>query len=563
MGGKIDKQMMNDFKTYSQRSSDQGKQISEQEAMTLIRRAKTLNGTYTSSCFGSSENKGTNDLKSLVKQHGDRFSPESKAAINAFVTTGNLPRYQTAPVGMDIPVVNPPYNAGVGGSSMPSNGAAVPVFANGGMPPIIGSGGAAVRNPGIPSGSPSGVNFNGGAINAGAGHAASGAMDTTRRDAPRAGRPRADSGPGSNGSISARPDPRNPAHGPAAGGAVLNPTGPRPTPATPVAPTTPTTPTTPATPAAPSMPSTPPANIGGPTGVSTPHGTRTLDFKSQNSTWNCHWFPMQETRPGGDAMNNLYAKGGALYKLDLLTGKSSQQYEYAHHRKGIGEGRQYSWWGHCNDAAQSACILREPKRAVTMTARDGSKVTFDTNDIQGLLVKASSSLMSKVDFKGQRFNTANRDDPNEPYPDMFIEVMTSWAKDGLPFVLDIDREGQVWNFPYDQVQIDESTRAPQGFDPSSLASNGAVTYYHIHMAGTGYPDKVRNYECFVQRDGSGKVLKSGWIKTPNTNNNPDFMWRPHPAANLYDRATWHLHDKPSNPEIDMQTIYDIYMQSIA
>lgn len=544
MGGKIDKQMMNDFKTFSQRSSDQGKQISEQEAMTLIRRAKTLNGTYTSSCFGSSENKGTNDLKSLMKKGGDIFSPESKAAINTFVTTGNLPRYQTAPMGTGTPVVSIPNDIGSGGSGMPRGGSVGPVPVNVGTPNMPNSGRTGGR---VAGGTTMPVSGGGTGTSMGGANGSGGATRTGgagNSGAPRGGRPRADSGPGTGGAVTGRAGSR-----PGTGGGAVSPslpTEPRPT-----------------TPNTPSTPSTPPANVGGPTGITTPHGTRIVDFKSQKPTWNCHWFPMQESRPGGDATNNLYAKGGALYKLDLLTGKNSQQYEYAHHRKSIAEGRQYSWWGHCNDASQAACVLQEPKRSVTMTARDGSKVTFDTNDIQGLLVKASSSLMSKVDFKGQRFNTPNRDDPNEPYPDMFIDVMTTWANEGLPFVLDIDREGQVWNFAYDQLQIDESNKAPQGFDSSSLGSNGTTKFYHIHMEGTGYPDKVRNYEAYVQRDANGKVLKSGWIKTPNSNNNPDFMWRPHPIANLNDKASWQLQGKPSNPEIDMQMIYDIYMQSIA
>ena len=306
-----------------------------------------------------------------------------------------------------------------------------------------------------------------------------------------------------------------------------------------------------------------PGRVNSGTDIVGPRGKEILNFSASKRTWECHWFPMQETRPGGDPVNNLYSEGGPLDKLDKLTGAKAREYEFGHNRKSIEEGNQFSWWGHCDKAASLACLLVSPKNPVIMTNSHGEQIRFTRNDIQGLLVKVASSLSTKVDFKGERFNEASRDDPNEPAPEIFMEVIQEWAKDGLPFVLDIDRSKQVWNFPYDQVIIYESDQSPDGFDPSSISGDASVKYYHIDMAGTGFDSKIRKYECFVQRDSSGHVIKSAWIKTPNTHNNPDFMWRPHPVANLMEKSSWQTRGTPSNPEVDPQVVYEIYMKSLA
>lgn len=330
-------------------------------------------------------------------------------------------------------------------------------------------------------------------------------------------------------------DPSHPSDpsvgGSAGGGANAGPSGPTMP--------TPTTPTTP---------------VGGDdVGTVGPNGKVILDFRASKSTWGCHWFPMQETRAGGDPTNNLYAVGGPLDKLDKVTGGNARQYEWNNNRKAVDAGREYSWWGHCNNASEAACILPEPKHSVVMTGRDGSQVKFSKNDIQGLLVKCTPGLITRVDFKGERFNTPSRDNPNDPAPAMFIQVMKDWSDEGIPFVLDIDRSEQVWNFPYDQVKISESDNAPQGVSVPSGAK-----YYHIEMSGTGFPEKARIYECWVAADGS-----SEWVKTPNTHNNPDFMWRPHAIGDIMDKTTWQLRGRPSNPEVDPQMVYEIYMKSLA
>lgn len=293
-----------------------------------------------------------------------------------------------------------------------------------------------------------------------------------------------------------------------------------------------------------------------------PYGRIILDFTAKKKTWRCHWFPMQETRPGGDPINNLYAKNGALDKLDRVTGARARDYEFKRYRKGIDEGDAYGWWGHCDSSAEASCLLEEPRFDVVVNGKDGKPVKFSTIDIQGLIVKMMPNLIDRVDFRGNRFDDERWDDPNDPNPAVFISVLKSWARDGQPFVMDIDRKQKVWNFPYDRVRIYESLKAPDGFDKKNLPEDGLVKFYHIEMSGTGFYETKRLYQCFIQFALDGSVLRSEWIKTQKSHQNPDFLWRPHPVGDLMNRATWTSNKLKSNPRMDPGVVYDIYMKSI-
>lgn len=324
-------------------------------------------------------------------------------------------------------------------------------------------------------------------------------------------------------------------------------------------------------------PTSPISMPGAAVGTIGQHGKIILDFQAHHKTCAWHWFPMQETRAGGDPLNNLYAKYGCLDKLDKVTGGTARQYEYEHNRTAKDAGKQFAWWGYCNNAAEAACILPEPKKSVVMRAKNSaslsplqaqllegyigfeSEITFSKNDIQGLLALMSSSLVARMDFVSERSDSIF-DEPNDAKPELFLKIMQEWSADGLPFVMDIDRGEQVWNFPYDQVRITESDKAPDGFNASSLPRDGSVKYYHIDMSGTGFDTKRRVYECFVQKGANGQVVASGWIKTPKTHENPDFTWRPHPIADIMNKDNWVLRGRPSNPMIDPKTIYNNYMK---
>lgn len=535
---RIDSQMMGIYKESTRSSSMGGKTIAEQEAILLIKRAQEINESSGHSCFSSSSTKGNKYLMRLVKHNKEAFSDESRAMIKSYLKTGRMPE-----------MVRPSmHHAGGGIHTRPSRPSISPGENMGGT--MVDSHPSTPR----PTSRP---NANGGSVvvNAGSGMPAS----SDRPSVNNGGRIVVSDNPGAPRPGSMPPPANNPSSGIAAPGGrpSVNDSGTG-------APVNVGRPSV-GTPSSPERPNggTVDGIDGGSDPVVSPGVKEIMNFIAKKLTWGCHWFPMQETRPGGDPVNNLYAQGGPLDKLDMITGMKAREYEFAHNRKAVDAGKEYSWWGHCDKAATAACILAMPKHGVTMVAQNGEKVHFTKNDIQGLLVKAVPDLSIKVDFKGERFNNPARDNPNDPAPEFFLEVMQEWAKDGMPFVLDIDPGVQVWNFPYDKAKVTESTTAPEGYDASALPQDGSVKYYHIDMSGTGFDEKARRYECFIQRDAGGKVVKSGWIKTPNTHNNPDFMWRPHPAGDIMNPNTWVSRGAGNNPQVDLKTIFEIYQKSLA
>lgn len=581
---KIDNQMLQKFQSFTG-APEEGKQVSQDEARVLMGRAQILNKTYTGSCTGAKGKRGNKSLDSLVHTYPDKFSVESKADINYFIKSGRMP--QMAPQGFK------PIIADSSSSSMAPKGFGGESISSG-----VKSGGACSVDDSTTSSSSSGFESS----------STTSDIAEARRSLGRRGTPQENPGmiiSGPSAPVSGVPNNFNPASvantsSPVGNinsvGAVpsvmpsnLNNTvapnvNPQPANARPAnnagnvannanigitanpRNNVPETPNAPVSNPVPTPVSSGPARVGGTTGITTPHGVRILDFKANNPTWQCNWFPTQErTHLGGDPRYNLYAMDGALHKLDLVTGSNARDFEYSNHRKQLGAGPNYLWWGNCDKASTVACIFKQPKRAVTMKAQDGSTIVFTPNDVQGLLVRAVSSMTASTDFKGQRCNDPSRDDPMEPRPNVLIDALMEWCNDGtgLAQAWDIDPTGKVWNYPYDTIQIDESDKPTPGFDPSSISGGGSVKYYHIHASGNGYPDQVRDLAGYVQKDASGAVISSNWIFTPETNKNIDFIWRPHPVANLYDKSSWVLRGKPENPNIDMGVIYDIYMKSIA
>lgn len=284
------------------------------------------------------------------------------------------------------------------------------------------------------------------------------------------------------------------------------------------------------------------------TGMRGPHGVNILSFQAKKPTWGCHWFPMKEHREGGDPTNNLFAKGGCLDKLDQLTGGNARDWEFQNARKDFHAGAEFNWWGHCNNAAEISCVLPAVKHGVTMNGANGQEVEFTPNDIQGLLVSISSCLVDRVDFRGERYN-GRSDNPNDPSPEMFLSTVQEWAKAGMPFAMDIDPKQQVWNFAYDGVQVFENV-------------SGNRREYYIEVTSTGYPEHNRTYQAFIEYDANGRTTGSGWLNTPDTDNNPDFLWRPIPKGDLMNSAMWTTQGNQGNPHISPQTVYDIYIQSI-
>ena len=193
-------------------------------------------------------------------------------------------------------------------------------------------------------------------------------------------------------------------------------------------------------------------------------------------------------------------------------------------------------------------------------------MTDAANDIAGLLVKVSSSLASRFDFEGNRYNRES-DDIRDPKPHDFLEkVIKAWGSESsnpIPFVLDIDRAEAVWNYPYDQGKVWELSGAPDEFDTSDLPSDGRVAFFAAELKGTGFEEQARLYQFWIQYDDNGEVLESGWVEGRDAKINPDFAWRPRPVGDLSDKANWVTNARrQSNPEVKAEEVFEIYARSL-
>ena len=288
-----------------------------------------------------------------------------------------------------------------------------------------------------------------------------------------------------------------------------------------------------------------------------------MEWKSDKETWHCHWFPMQVKKIlGHDLANNLFAKGGVLEKYDQVFGTESREYELKHNRRSYFSWENDAGWaGHCNNASEVACMLEKPKKPVTYKG-----VTFSAHDISGLLVKVSDSLRTSMDFVGERYGDAE-DDKSDPAPHVFLsKVLRAWggeAEAPVPFVLDVTRKKAVWNYPYDQGRVTESTRAPRFFNESKLPREGHIVFYRAELRGTTFEKQARDYRFWIQYANDGSVIESAWIKGSDTKINPDFAWRPHPAGDLADKANWASRpERQNNPHVRAEDVYEIYRRSL-
>ncbi len=542
----------------------QGGQINEQQMQALIKNAQELNQSSKSNHphlqnianhlhHSHHTPKGNKSLKALIKHHTDRFTPQAYTMAKNFLRTGTFTQSNISHSTANTHFHHTSAPLSPANHPRPSNMPAATTNTTPAAVAIRPAPSSTLNAPSNISPRPATPLVNN--------HVTPTTVPSSYRPTmpptPVVNRPVASVGTPSS---SYRPTmPSTPVINTPVVSAGMPSSSPRPTmPSAPVINTPVVSAGTPSAPTAPTIVEAPSLSVNGPETI---NGSNVIvDFHGKK-TWNVHWFPMKETKVGGDPINNLYAVGGPLHKLDMVSGKNARGYENSNYHK---TGSEHAWWGHCNNASEIACLLPEVKRPVIMKGADGSDVKFSKNDIQGILTKVSSHLSSNVDFKGERYNGAGSN-PFDPAPELFISTLKEWSKDKLAFVMDIDNKEQVWNFPYDSAKIIESSTAPAGFNPSSISASGNIKYYHINMEGSGYPDKRRVYDCYVVYGNDGKVVSSNWIKMPSNHANPDFLWRPHPVGDLMSKNTWTYKDgvKVNNPEVDMGLVYDIYMQSIA
>ncbi len=311
------------------------------------------------------------------------------------------------------------------------------------------------------------------------------------------------------------------------------------------------------------LPAEPVAPVAPVTPVGPRQEVKIGSWKCEKQTWHCHWFPMQARQPGGDPTNNLYAEKGVLHKYDQAFGRSSRTHELENLAKAYDAGDKYAWWGHCNFASQVASLLEKPIYDVTHNG-----VTFTAHDISGLLVKIVPSLSGKIDFSGKRYNEPS-DNPNEPVPSQFLkDILQKWgykADKPKPFILDIDRKEQVWNYPFDQGEVYECNQPPEGFDVSALPTGGKIKYYRAELSGTGFDEQKREYQFWVHYDEHDNMMEGGeYIVGGDAKINPDFGWQALAKGDLSQKEFWVTDERSqNNPLVRAEDVYPLYMASIS
>ena len=224
--------------------------------------------------------------------------------------------------------------------------------------------------------------------------------------------------------------------------------------------------------------------------------------------WSGYWWPMLENG------YNLYSAGGAMQKYDqylaangIATG--AQSWERANR---FTADRANSWWGYCHASAAAAILAPEPS-AVT---RNG--VNFTVNDVKGL----TTSLYYEPTY--QWLSGVRVDDPNDRSSAAYQDIAPAWMDYLLryyiryhkyPFIMDVNANSQVWNYPvfaYDR----ESTQYAGGIE--DVRTTVWFTSPDWNTTGTRYFSRTYTYR--LQAGTLGQ-----WFGA-SVNDHPDFAWVP-------------------------------------
>lgn len=226
--------------------------------------------------------------------------------------------------------------------------------------------------------------------------------------------------------------------------------------------------------------------------------------------WSGSWWPMLSTQV------NLYDDGGPLEKYDSYvkattgTAGGAKAWERANHAT---DNEANSWWGHCH--AWSAASILTPQPPTTRTVEG---IAFDGNDLRGLVTELYYSPKlnwlagTRVDDKNDTTSAAYKD-VAPAWMDWLLRYYVRYYK--YPFVMDINANAEVWNFPA-YAYSRSSTANADGSESVTTTVWYANPKYGV--TGTSYFSRTYTY-----------TLKSGTLGTwtgDSVKDHPDFAWLP-------------------------------------
>lgn len=205
------------------------------------------------------------------------------------------------------------------------------------------------------------------------------------------------------------------------------------------------------------------------------------------------------------------------------------------------------WMGLCHGWAGAASNFSEPK-SIVLKNPDGLRIPFGSADIKALLAyfQQKREIESKRRMLGlrcmedlsQRPEQANQPPCKGVNPGSFHMVLANYI-DRLkkPFIVDIDRELEVWNYvAYGFKSEVVSSKVPV-YDSAALGTTQILhlktsMLYHRDIEPQEQPlgdsdmgqKEAEKYEYYLELNSEGEIIGGEWISQDRV----DFMWQQGP-----------------------------------
>lgn len=275
-----------------------------------------------------------------------------------------------------------------------------------------------------------------------------------------------------------------------------------------------------------------------------------------------------QARPAWTVSNDSMAPAE---KYDALVGDSSWRLTNYSWNKGVRYMKQYghvpSWTGLCHGWAPAGLMTAMPTQSITVTAHNGSNITFYPSDIKALASSLWGDAPPIVKFAGSRCKSFNpREDEigrvvqeacYDVNPGTFhMALVNELGRAKRGFVMDTTFDFEVWNYPV-------AAYSYQYFNPQSLAVSQTihgsviplsrftidkfrkyrnpatksivgiamdVTHTNVTQPSSRVIDPQKfhtiRYIYDLELDEKGEIVGGEWY----SNFHPDFLWNPPPGS---------------------------------
>ena len=193
--------------------------------------------------------------------------------------------------------------------------------------------------------------------------------------------------------------------------------------------------------------------------------------------------------------------------------------------------------------------LRNDQRKFSRTGnileRQGCDRDIDIKLPSGEIRTIGANKISRIEMESKE----------EPSAIEFHETILKWLGEKRPFAMDISPGTSVWNYCYDQADIQVSPRnetlAKNAIAQNQTGDNGPIgtgKQWEVVTRLEGANPKVYTYWFEVKNN---EVVNSGWISE-----SPAFLWRPKASE-----AKFKGHNK-RNPFVLPELVKEIYSKSV-